>query len=224
MQYLVDEQSEPAYSTYFTRRLESFSDIVFGFSLSFSATQLQVPKPGQPEQITDLLLFFATFGLIAVVWFSHYRTFHDSFAGQPLDVVLNFVLLAGVAILPFTLQLSRQARVQGFVIEALDLALVFAIFSVLGFRGLKDHGRRLAPQIALRSFRRSILTAFVAAIALVTAAAVWRFGTDWSLLLICIAFARLIGRAIKIVPARFLQETDPLAGGVPAGEVTDAHS
>ena len=60
----------------FTHRLEAFSDLVFGFSLSLLATRLDIPATA--SQIFDAArwsTFIITFAIICVLWLAHYKSF-----------------------------------------------------------------------------------------------------------------------------------------------------
>ena len=77
--------SRPEHRSHFTRRLEAFSDIVFGFSLAQLALQLQLPA--RAEDVLDhpirWVIFFGTFGLITLFWLAHYRMFRLAFEPEP---------------------------------------------------------------------------------------------------------------------------------------------
>lgn len=89
----------------FTARLEAFSDLVFGFSLSLLATRLDVPA--RVEDIFDSTRWFAvigTFGLVCRFWLEDYRIFRHHFIAQMFDAIVNFVFLFAIAVLPYTVQ------------------------------------------------------------------------------------------------------------------------
>jgi uncharacterized membrane protein len=145
----------------FARRLEAFSDIVFGFALAQCAFALDVPKTlaELPARANDLLYFAVTFALIGAFWFMHYRVFHYAFAGEFLDVFLNFVLLAAVALLPYAMRLYIKFpdSVIGSVAYAAELGAGFSLLAALEFRGLRAHEATLRPKPLLmmqRALRR----------------------------------------------------------------------
>jgi uncharacterized membrane protein len=127
---------------HFTRRLEAFSDIVFGFALAQSAVALEVPKnlAELGAHRAELVYFVLTFVLIAQFWMIHYRIFHYVFAARTPDVVLNFLLLGTVALLPYALRIWIRfpETVFGGVAYALALGGGFALVTALEIRGL--HG------------------------------------------------------------------------------------
>ena len=125
----------------FARRLEAFSDIVFGFALAQSAVALEVPKTLADfgAHRTELVYFVLTFVLIAQFWLIHYRIFHFVFAAKTIDVVLNFLLLGTIALLPYALRIwiHFPETVIGAVAYALALGGGFALVTALELRGLR---------------------------------------------------------------------------------------
>src|SRR3954466_3846231 len=99
------EIASPIYGERFTHRLEAFSDLVFGFSLSLLATRLDLPA--KVEDIFEASrwgTFVITFGIVCVFWLKHYRIFRHQFVARAPDVVINFVFLFGIAVMPYTVQ------------------------------------------------------------------------------------------------------------------------
>src|SRR6266576_7259456 len=89
----------------FTQRLEAFSDLVFGFSLSLLATRLDIPtNPSEVFQTTRWATFIITFGMICAIWLSHYRIFRHRFVARTPDVIINFIFLLGIAVMPCVVQ------------------------------------------------------------------------------------------------------------------------
>ena len=125
----------------FTRRLEAFSDIVFGFALAQSAVALEVPKTLADfgSHRIELVYFVLTFVLIAQFWLIHYRIFHYVFAARTIDIVLNFLLLGTVALLPYALRIwiHFPDSVIGGVAYALALGGGFTLVTMLELRGLR---------------------------------------------------------------------------------------
>src|SRR3954466_15928009 len=86
----------------FTHRLEAFSDLVFGFSLSLLAIRLDIPaEVSQVFEPTRWSTFIVTFAIICVLWLAHYKIFRHHFVPQIADVTINFIFLLGIAILPY---------------------------------------------------------------------------------------------------------------------------
>ncbi len=143
----------------FTRRLEAFSDLVFGFSLSLLATRLDVPA--HTEEIfapARWIVIIATFGLVCRFWLEHYRVFRDRFVASNFDAVVNFIFLFAIAILPHSLQtlLRFELSAPSFSLYVCDFALIFLSLTTLRVRGLwqRRHGPNLEDR--LRDWRRSV--------------------------------------------------------------------
>ena len=141
----------PVFGERFTHRLEAFSDLVFGFSLSFLSTRLDIPADvSQVFEPTRWSTFIVTFAIICVLWLAHYRIFRHHFVPQIPDVVVNFVFLLGIAVLPYAVQIflrftnGRDAIILYFG----DFALVFAALATLRWRALLQ--RRGDPDMDLR--------------------------------------------------------------------------
>src|SRR5881392_4461841 len=89
----------PMYGERFTHRLEAFSDLVFGFSLSLLATRLDIPADSsQIFEATRWSTFIITFTIICVFWLAHYKIFRQHFVPEVPDLAINFVFLLGIAI------------------------------------------------------------------------------------------------------------------------------
>jgi uncharacterized membrane protein len=90
---------------HYKRRLEAFSDIVFGLSLSELALQLGLPK--NPQELISspirYFVFFGSFGLVCSLWIGHHRMFRV-FTPSRAAVALNFVYLAFTVLMPFGMQ------------------------------------------------------------------------------------------------------------------------
>lgn len=135
----------------FTHRLEAFSDLVFGFSLSLLATRLDLPT--KPEEVLDVTrwgTFVITFGIICAIWLAHYRVFRHNFVARVPDVFINFVFLFGIAVLPYSVQTflrfigTQDANLLYFG----DFALIFVALATLRWRALLQ--RRGGPDAAVR--------------------------------------------------------------------------
>ncbi|MEO6871763.1 MAG: TMEM175 family protein [Chthoniobacterales bacterium] len=143
----------------FTSRLEAFSDLVFGFSLSLLATRLDVPA--RVEDIFDPARWFAvigTFGLVCRFWLEHYRIFRHGFVAEVFDAVVNFIFLFAIAILPYTVQtfLRFFFALPSFSLYVGDFMLILLTLGVLRMRSLQQ--RRADPDVAdrLRVWRRTV--------------------------------------------------------------------
>jgi uncharacterized membrane protein len=162
----VSESAAKGKHERFTSRLEAFSDLVFGFSLSLLATRLDVPA--RVEEIFAPTRWFAiigTFGFVCRFWLEHYRVFRHGFVANMFDAVVNFVFLFGIAILPYTVQtfLRFTFALPSFSLYVGDFMIILMTLGVLRVRSLQQ--RRTDPDLAgrLRVWRRSVFQ-FVASI------------------------------------------------------------
>jgi uncharacterized membrane protein len=198
---MADESEQDRHR--FTRRLEAFSDIVFGFALAQSAFALEIPKTadGLFAKSGDLLYFAITFILIGSFWIMHYRVFHYAFAARWVDVTLNFVLLAAVALLPFVLRLSIQFQdsVIGSAGYAAELGVGFSLLAALEYRGLRALGPSMTPKVLHMIQRAYLRHAAVGVVFLVSLPIVVRFGlygrVSWAAVPLAMYAVSLIERA-----------------------------
>ncbi len=163
----------------FTARLEAFSDLVFGFSLSLLATRLDVP--GRVEDLFDStrwLAIIGTFGLVCRFWLEHYRVFRHRFVAGMFDAVVNFVFLFAIAILPFAVQAFVRfgTSLAPFGLYLCTFSLILGTLSLLRIRGLRQ--RRDAPDLAdrLRDWRRSVLQILLAFLMVTIVFVLWQHG------------------------------------------------
>ncbi len=76
-------------------RIEAFSDVVFGFSLTLLVVSLEVPHTFT-ELLTDMrgfIPFAICFGIFAQVWWLHHNFFRRYGLDDGVTATLNFVLL-----------------------------------------------------------------------------------------------------------------------------------
>ncbi|MEP6821357.1 MAG: TMEM175 family protein [Chthoniobacterales bacterium] len=144
----------------FTVRLEAFSDLVFGFSLSLLATRLEIPN--RVEDIfepTRWLAVIGTFGFVCRFWLEHFRIFRHGFVATMFDAVVNFIFLFAIAVLPYSVQtfLRFQMLLPSFALYVGDFSLILASLALLRVRGLRQ--RRNDPDVPqrLREWRRSFM-------------------------------------------------------------------
>jgi uncharacterized membrane protein len=144
----------------FTTRLEAFSDLVFGFSLSLLATRLDVPA--RVEDIFTLsrwMPVIITFGFVCRFWIEHYRIFRHHFIAGMFDAVVNFVFLFGIAIFPYAVQtfLRFQLLLPSFALYLGDLGLVMATLAILRIQGLRQRRADADESARLHDWRRSLM-------------------------------------------------------------------
>lgn len=156
---MTAENDSRFFSERFTQRLEAFSDLVFGFSLSLLATRLELPA-----KIDDIFeasrwgTFVITFGIVCVFWLAHYRIFRHHFVARAPDVVINFVFLFGIAIMPYTVQtfLRFMPAQEAIVLYFGDFALIFAALATLRCRALLRRRGNADAAVRLKEWRETV--------------------------------------------------------------------
>jgi uncharacterized membrane protein len=86
-------------------RLEGFGDVVFGFSVSQLALQLNLPRTPQ-DLVGDPIryfLYFATFAALAGFWLRFHRMLVGAFRPEPADLIAVFFYLAFIGLVPYAL-------------------------------------------------------------------------------------------------------------------------
>jgi uncharacterized membrane protein len=143
----------------FTHRLEAFSDLVFGFSLSLLAVRLDIPADvTQVFDPTRWSTFVVTFAIICVLWLAHYKIFRHHFAPQIPDVTINFIFLLGIAVLPYAVQtyLRFGSGREALMLYFGDFALVFAALATLRWRALRQRRGDPDTEVRLREWRATV--------------------------------------------------------------------
>lgn len=189
-----------------TRRIESFSDLVIGFSLALLALTLSIP-PHIVELLTNpwwLIAYFWTFAVIAGIWYTHQRLFTRFFWPETFSIVLNFVLLSMLGLLVYFVQAfvhyhTAFDRVWAFIAYFAVLGIAFIAMGTLYFHGARrrwgdlDTGERYVA--VLQTLRGIVGGLFMLVGALVTALRpVSSMDDVWPLAIF--VFAGLIGTRI----------------------------
>ncbi len=172
-----------------TSRMEAFSDGVFSIAITLLVLELKVPPASSGARLGHELLalwpsffgYVTSFATIGIMWINHHRLFSYIRRVDHGLLVVNLVLLFGVAVVPFTTALmAEHLGHAGGRIAALWYAGSFVYLS-LAFQlflrhmvGEHPHGSLLryppdGPQIreVKRRYRYGplfYLTAFVAAL------------------------------------------------------------
>jgi uncharacterized membrane protein len=166
----IPEIVRQAYGERFTHRLEAFSDLVFGFSLSLLATRLDVPtNESEVFNPTRWATFVITFGMICAIWLGHYRIFRHQFVARAFDVIVNFIFLLGIAVLPFAVQtfLRFQSSRESFVLYLGDFILIFATLATLRLSALRQRRWDDDTAARLREWRGTVRQYFITAMMLI---------------------------------------------------------
>src|SRR3954462_7056646 len=153
------EIASPIFGERFTHRLEAFSDLVFGFSLSLLATRLELPAKAEDIfEATRWGTFVITFGIVCVFWLAHYRIFRHHFVARAPDVVINFVFLFGIAVMPYTVQtfLRFMPGQDAILLYFGDFALIFAALATLRCRALLQRRTDADPEVRLKEWRETV--------------------------------------------------------------------
>ncbi|HEX3466028.1 MAG TPA: TMEM175 family protein [Candidatus Elarobacter sp.] len=199
-------QTLPIGERHLVGRLESFGDIVIGFSLSQLALQLEIPKTPADVFAHPLkyAVFFGAFAIVATFWLRFHRIMSTGFAPRRLDMLLLFAFLSFVALVPFSLiTYTRLVGPGSLAREAMALYLgdfigIAAFSWVLSIRGLRrawsvldDRERRDAWRPVLGGF-------FIVPVLLLTLAAVPGAGSyAFVLLLLLVPLVRV---GLRLVP------------------------
>jgi uncharacterized membrane protein len=154
-----EPSSAPIYGERFTQRLEAFSDLVFGFSLSLLATRLDMPATvAEVFETTRWATFIVTFGMICAIWLAHYRIFRHRFIARTPDVIVNFVFLFGIAVLPYAVQTYLRFRPgrDALVLYFGDFALIFTALATLRWSALRQRRGDDDIEVRLREWRGTV--------------------------------------------------------------------
>ena len=149
-------------------RLESFTDVIFGFAIFTMAMNLKVPEKASDliEQRFEFFFFFCNFVFIALLWWQHHRIFANFFTPTILAVVLHFAFLGCTAVLSYPLQLYMQNHQSLVVIQTylLGFAVVYFLQTSLALLGFMRLRANLTQE---RKLRGKVFTAISASLGLV---------------------------------------------------------
>ncbi len=151
--------ASPFFGERFTHRLEAFSDLVFGFSLSLLATRLELPaKAENIFEATRWGTFVITFGIVCAFWLTHYRIFRHHFVARAPDVAINFIFLFGIAIMPYTVQtfLRFMPGQDAILLYFGDFGLIFAALATLRCRALLQRRGEPDAEVRLKEWRETV--------------------------------------------------------------------
>jgi uncharacterized membrane protein len=143
----------------FTHRLEAFSDLVFGFSLSLLATRLDVPANlSEVFEAKRWGTFIVTFAIICGIWLAHHRVFRHEFVAHTPDVIMNFIFLLGIAVMPYSVQtyLRFPAGSDAIVLYFGDFVLIFAALASLRWRALLQRRGNPDTDVRVREWRATV--------------------------------------------------------------------
>ena|SRR5437660_144181 len=201
-------------------RLESFGDIVMGFSMSQLALQLEIPK--SPHDVfghsLNYFIFFSAFALLGIFWLRFHRIMAIGFAPRTFDIALLFGFLSFVALVPYSLitymrligpggSFSRES-VTLYLCDFLGVAAFSWILSIRGMRRawsvIDEAERPAAWRPALAGF--IIIPTFLIALVAVLATGPFAFG-------LLVLMGPLVRFAVRLVPRPWPFLLGPQAAG-----------
>lgn len=143
-------------------RLESFSDIVIGFSLAQLALSLAIPKNGAVgllENPAPLIAFVITFTIVCGMWWSHHKLFTHYFVPVGAMVALNFLTLAAVSFAVYSVQLMLHPRHTSldFAFYESSLAIVYLLLAIQYWYGWSVRRSFLPARVAERGLMAALL-------------------------------------------------------------------
>ena len=150
---------DPAAHHYDTQRLEAFSDGVFAIAITLLIIEIGVPHVEADGSLTDALLdlwpsyfgYVVSFLTIGVMWINHHHMFKDIVRVDHTLLVLNLLLLLGIAFVPFPTAVLAEYIGEGdykreavmmygctFVVIAVCFD-AFWLYASLGLRLIDEH-------------------------------------------------------------------------------------
>jgi len=156
---------------HFARRLESFSDIVFGLSLSIVGLQLVVPT--HPVDFfrhpIGLFGFALSFAVIAMFWSYQHRMFLYFFFPDQLNIAFMFIKLALIVLIPFTLQIFLKSSQDpiAYAMYSGTFGLIMSLNAIAMYRGFKRFWNHFDEPFRLEQWVRWVRVCSIAVILLV---------------------------------------------------------
>lgn len=121
-----------AHAERLTHRLESFSDVVMGFSLAQLSLSFVIPPHAADVYAHPLALlaFVATFGIVSATWYAHHWLFDYLFVPQRATIIVNFATLASIVWLVYQLQVYMHFEVANTVDSQLAATSYIGTFAL----------------------------------------------------------------------------------------------
>jgi uncharacterized membrane protein len=186
-------------------RLESFGDVVFGFTISQLALQFRLPVVPS-DLVTRWPSYFAyavTFAAIAALWLSYHRMLSTTFAPNALDIAITFVFLGFTGLVPYAMYafLHFAGTLEGmrygygaYWVCATGTTVTALIIRVRNYlRGAPY----LDPDDRLRTFRRLAINSVLMPLFIVVLVmdVYDRLELGW-ILALCVPLASVLGRRL----------------------------
>ena len=159
-------------------RLEAFSDVIFGFSISLLVVSLEAPKSYEEmmETLRGFLPFTICFFIFIMIWWEHHR-FFKRYALQDattiiLNILLMFVVLFYVYPLKFMFSLvtgqlhgGRGSIPPGgfrvlFSVYGVGFTAVFWLLSAMYFHALRRREKLHLNEVELIDTRETMVDTF----------------------------------------------------------------
>jgi len=140
-------------------RIESFSDLVIGFSLALLALTLTIPPHFSDIFFHPwmLIAYFWTFAVISGVWFNHQRLFRSFFYPEPISIDLNFLFLSMIGLIVYFVQAFvhyREAdKLWAFLAYFTVTAVALIVIGTLYVHGLRRRWDQLGADDRLLGIR-----------------------------------------------------------------------
>ncbi len=144
-------------------RLESFSDLVIGFSLALLGLTLAIPNHLIELYRNPwwLIAYLWTFAVIASIWYTHQRLFSYYFTVRPYTIFLNFVLLASLGLIVYFVQMfvhvqGEPDKVWAFLVYFFMQSLAFIVMGVLYAHGVRARWDALDGELRYQGVRNAV--------------------------------------------------------------------
>ena len=153
------------------RRLEGFGDVVFGFSISQLALQLDLPRTPEDLYAHPLryVLYFGTFSLLALLWLAFHRMLAGAYRPTPVDLAVTFAYLAFVGLIPYAMYanahfatISAHAAQYGFAAYMICAIGTATTAATIMYRNLRRGWNNSTPDARLRLWRTTTLLGGIA--------------------------------------------------------------
>jgi uncharacterized membrane protein len=174
-----------------TQRLEAFSDGVFAIAITLLIIEIGVPHVEAQQSLTRALLdlwpsyvgYVVSFLSIGVMWINHHHMFKDIVRVDHTLLVLNLLLLLGIAFVPFpTAVVAEYVREGDHQIEAaLMYGCTFVVIAVFfdAFWLYASRGMRLIDEHVSEARIRSRTTRYLPGPLLYAVALPFAFISPW---------------------------------------------
>jgi uncharacterized membrane protein len=174
------EASLPPYERRLAERIVAFGDVVFGFTISQLAFQLELPHVASDLVANPIryVVYAATFGLIAFCWFVFHRMTSTCFRPTRIDLITIFTFLGWLGLVPYAMfafvrfatrfdpEQVHDVVGASYGLGAYVLAWIGIIVTslIVGMRNYRRSDGFLDPAVRGRMWRRLILNATIGAL------------------------------------------------------------